>query len=960
MADGGPQGGLGASVSIAAAVVVVVALLLWSPWSTGSHAADPGETLAECIAEHAGEARSEEPAAEGESEEAGGEGEAPCGVRRPEPFEELRAASAALGQRIGADSPADAIASARLAQRQANGNHHGFPGTHGLWRPVGKGPLHADDPNYPETYGSGFGELAGRISDYAQNPKSGRIYAAVASGGVWESRDGGASWRSIGDGLPTQTVGSVEYSPARGGTLVAVTGDNAFGGNTYGGLGVYTSRNDGRTWKRSKGVPNGVQGFKAAVDPTNPKVVYAATGAGLYRSANAGRRVTNVDLPTGPCRGNTLHKRNCFFANIVTDVVVQAPDHYGNKGGAVLAAVGWRDGRRLNFNKVPESTGNGLYVSDNGRRGTFKGINEGPSGFTPQGRIGRVEMGVASGPQQNHDFVYAIVQDASLFNRGTIGGLDVPDASGLPADPTATPTYLNGIYVSKDFGRNWRRMADYKQILLPTSGSTLAQLSPLGFGPGIQSWYNEWIEPDPTRQVRGVPTRLVFGLEEIYTNRLPAPQNGRSDFKVIGPYNATGGPCLLVLATPACAAASDSNPNRFTTHPDQHAGMFVPDGSGVRLLAGNDGGNYVQRVGPNGELSREGFGKGANDGFHTLLPYGVAASRDGVVYAGLQDNGEMKITPDGRQVEVYGGDGVFTQVDPKNSDIAYEEVPEAGISVTTDGGKSWRSIDPFVDNASFYSPLVMDPRNPRHLMTGGQQIVETRSGPETTSPGDDPTDSSTDWKQVFDLGTSRRGIANQVSAIAMRRRVAYAGYCGGCDPVRDKTKFFSGLATNVPRRAKGKDGAKSKPKWHFVKAKGLPQRFISSIAIDPRRKRTIYVTLGASSLRPYAPPKSLGPSGESARGGHVYKSTNGGRSFKDISGNLKRTPALWAMVHRHQLAIATTVGVFASRGTNGGRYRLLGKGLPTAPVFSLAPVPGKKRQILAASLGRGIYRYRFR
>jgi hypothetical protein len=945
--------GLGA---FAALVAAAAALLLWSPWAGESAPSGPEDALAECIAEHAGQPAEAEAEVAAESES--GEEEAPCGVKRPEPFEELRAASAALGQRVGADSPADALASARLAQRGAKGGHH-IRGTRGRWRPVGKGPLHADDPNYPETYGSGFGELAGRVSDYARDPGSGRIYAAVASGGVWESRDGGSSWRSIGDRLPTQTVGSVEFSPAAGGTLIAVTGDNAFGGNTYGGLGVYTSRDDGRTWRRSKGVPNGVQGFKAAVDPTRPRVVYAATGAGLFRSTDGGRRFANVDLPTGACRGDTLRKPNCFFANVVTDVVVQAPDRFGNEGGAVLAAVGWRDGPRKNFNGVPEAPGNGLYVSADGRPGSFKGIDEGAAGFAPQAKVGRVELGVASGPQQNHDYVYAIVQDAELFNKGTIGGLDVPDASGLPVDPTATPTYLNGIYVSDDFGRSWKVMADSAQILLPTSGSTLAQLSPLGFGPGIQSWYNEWIEPDPTRQLGGVPTRLVFGLEEIYANRLPTPQNGRSDFEVIGPYNATGGPCLLVLATPACAAASDVNPNRFTTHPDQHAGMFVPEADGgVRLLAGNDGGNYVQRVGANGSLSRAGFGKGANDGFHTLLPYGVAAARDGVVYAGLQDNGEMKITPDGRQVEVYGGDGVFTQVDPGNSDIAYEEVPEAGISVTTDGGVSWRSIDPFVDNASFYAPLVMDPRDPRHLMTGGQQLVETRSGPETTSPGDDPTDDSKDWKEVFDLGESREGVANQASAIAMRGNVAYAGYCGGCDPVRDKTRFFSGLATNVA--AKAKKGSSPAPQWHLVAAKGLPQRFISSIAIDPRRKRTIYVTLGASSLRPYAPPNSLGPSGEASRGGHVYKSTNGGRSFKDISGNLRRTPALWALVHRGQLVVATTVGVFAAKGTGGGRYQLLGRGLPTAPVFSMAPVPGKSRQIVAASLGRGVYRYKFR
>lgn len=879
-----------------------------------------------------------------------------CALRKhPESFVELAAIHDGLASRVAADSPADLAAAVRI--REALGSPAAtrrVPGTRGRWRPVGKGPLHADDPDYPSSYGAGFAELEGRISDYAYDRKRKRLYAAVASGGVWVSRDLGEHWRSIGNRLPTQTVGSIAYSRARGGTLIAVTGDNAFGGNTYGGLGVFRSTNGGRKWKRSRGVPRGAMGFKAAVDPTNQRVIYAATGAGLFRSRNAGRSFRNVNLPTGKCAGNTFRKPNCFFANVVTDVVVQAPDDFGNKGDTVLAAVGWRTGARENFAGKPEAPGNGLYRSQTGKRGSFEGLDEDSIGFTPQERVGRVEMGATTGPDQDHGYVYAIVQDAVLFNSGTIGGLDVSDAD--PAGVSATPTYLNGIYVSADFGESWTQMVDSNTILLPTSGSTLAQLTPLGFGPGIQSWYNEWIEPDPTRQIGGVPTRVVFGLEEIFQNTLPVPQTGPGPIKTIGPYNANGGPCLLVLASEICSDIQQATPDKLTTHPDQHAGEFVPDGEGgVTLIAGNDGGNYAQHVDADGDFGSLAWGKGDNRGFHTLLPYGVTASDDGVVYAGLQDNGQMRIGPDGYQVMVYGGDGVFTVAHPRNSDIVYEETPEAAISVSTDGGVTWRDIDPFVDNASFYSPIVMDPRNPDHLLTGGRQIVETTSGPETTTP--DVIVLETDWKTVFNLGESKHGIENQVSAIGVRGPNVYAAYCGGCDPVRDNVKFFAGLATNVGGKQKPEPGTEHG--WHKVKARGLPQRFISGVTIDPRRARTVYVTLGASTLRPYAPPRAGGPTGESRRGGHIYKSTNGGRSFRDISGNLAKVPALWSMVRRRQLIVATSNGVYASRGLNGGRFALLGRNLPPAPVFSLSPMPGKPRQLLAASLGRGVYRYTF-
>lgn len=890
----------------------------------------------------------------------GGEEEGSCGISvHPETYGDLSVAARGLSVRLGADTPGDY--SKGVAIRNTAAKAHGVQGTHGHWHPVGKGPLVANDPAYPGVFGEGFGELAGRISDYAYDAKHKRLYAAVASGGVWMSNDTGAHWRSIGDRLPTQTVGSIAYSPAHHGTLIAVTGDNAFGGNTYGGLGVFRSTDSGKHWRRAKGVPAGAQGFKAAVDPGRPSVVYAATGAGLFRSKNDGRSFKDVSLPIGGrCQGKTFKKPNCFFANIVTDVVVQSKDSFGNKDGQVLAVVGWRAGNRPNFSGKPESPSNGLYLSKRGKPGSFKRLDVDSNGFAPQSHVGRVELGAATGPDQNHGYVYALVQDAALFNSGKLEGLDVPsgDPIGIGIDPTATPTYLNGVYVSADFGKTWTQMEGRQQFLLPTSGSTLAQLLPLGFGPGIQSWYDQWIKPDPTRQTgNGVPTHVVLGLEELYQNRLPIAQNGLTDFQTIGAYNANGGPCLLVLASELCSDVQQQTPDKTTTHPDQHAGIFVPDGSGgVTLVAGNDGGNYTQHVGQNGTISQNSWGAGRQAGFHTLLPYGVSEARDGVVYAGLQDNGEMRIAKSGTQNETFGGDGVFTQVNPKDSDVVWEETPDAGVSLSTDGGVTWTDVNPLVNNASFYAPLVMDPKNPDHVLTGGKEIVETTVGTATTSPSTPAAD--TDWKTVMNLGKSKRGVDNQVSAIGVRGRNVYAGYCGGCDVLVSGKKFFSGIATNVGGKKAPKPGTHQG--WHKVKAKGLPKRFISNITIDPHSKKTIYVTLGASDLRPYAGPRAAGRgTGIATRGGHIYKSTNGGKSFHDISGNLRKLPALWSVVRKGQLIVATTNGVYASRRVNGGRYALLGKTLPPAPVFSMQLVPGKPRQLVVASLGRGVYRYTF-
>jgi hypothetical protein len=168
-----------------------------------------------------------------------------------------------------------------------------------------------------------------------------------------------------------------------------------------------------------------------------------------------------------------------------------------------------------------------------------------PAGFATQPRIGRIQLGAAIGDSQDHNYIFANVQDAVLIAGGGVTGIDIdvgvdepthptdPACNTLPpgTDPTglaattcslaqlvsARATYFNGIYVSPDFGSTWVRLLGTGDMMAiaPASGSTLGVLQALGFGPGIQSWYNNWIKPDPTQGV-GAPARFEFGLEEVW------------------------------------------------------------------------------------------------------------------------------------------------------------------------------------------------------------------------------------------------------------------------------------------------------------------------------------------------------------------------------------------------------------------------------------------------------------
>ena len=1052
----------------------------------------------------------------GEADREGGGVRGCLNRKHPESFSDLMAANQHQAARVTAPAGSvrtGAYASAIRQRDRIDAAGSTLPGSGGTWTPAGKGPLIADDSNFAEVNGEGLADLAGRTNDFAYDAAGNRLYAAVGEGGVWESGDMGKTWRSIGDGLPVQAIGSLGYSSAQGGTVIAVTGDDVFGGGgTFAGLGVWRTTDDGAHWTQATGVPSGVNGYKIAVDPANANVVYAATGAGLFRSTDDGATFTNVNLPVGSsasgvdCTGALPTKVGCYLANQVTDVVVQQPGGTGTAGHKVVAAVGWRAGDKTNtavgIGTYKESPGNGLYSSTDGT--TFTHVTDGA--FSPD-VVGRIELGKATGPDQDHNFLYAIVQDPTAFQGGgEAHGIDAPGAGGV-AD-----TYLSGIYVSSDFGTTWTRLEGATALTSdPNNDSQLTGTACSGqqYCPGVQAWYNDWIAPDPTQaDSAGAPTRVVFGLEELFENR-PVPQGGPVDgsvantarFHAIGPYFA-GSTCLFLSAgLPYCPTSNTSN-GQTTTHPDQHGGLFVPGASGsVTLVAGNDGGVYTQTAAAGADFSNAGWGRGANQGFHTLLPYDAQVAKDGTIWAGLQDNGELKITPEGKQFMTFGGDGGFDMVVPDHSDVAYEGLDGGSINLTTDGGKNWNDVTPPSDNYQFTNPFVMDPANPAHVMTAGTKVWEASDGPTTPGSGQTPT-----WASVFDLGTGPApdNPPNQMSAIDVRGTpagqplpsgphtpdfsysggggtfpggsdptgtgnfipgtyedhpftitpdegdatanitvswadgnndwdlylykkdgsgnlqqvgssaqgspttsenvtlsnpepgdyvirvanfaasgtfdaraafaqraggaqavtdAAYVGFCGYCEPLNHRP-FQNGIATNVggdkPPKAGTGDG------WHIAKANGLPNRYITSVQVDPSDPRTVYVTLAGYSRR-WLPVGAIGEGTPNVGTGHVFKSTDAGQSFTDVSGNLPDVPADWTVVRNGQLVVGTDIGAFISAPSvsdAGQKYEVLGSGLPTAPVFTMElkpkSTPDEPDKLVVATQGRGVYTYEFK
>jgi photosystem II stability/assembly factor-like uncharacterized protein len=892
------------------------------------------------------------------------------------------------------------------------------------WALQGKGPLDAGQPYdavgnpFPQTIADlGLRNLTGRITDIAYDPapawKGMRIFASGAEGGVWESRDGGNTWRSIGDRLITQSVGAIAFVPGGttggdDGTLVVGTGDNAQGRYNYNGHGIFYSHDDGASWVApTTQVTDPSQNFRIRVSPVDPHRIYAATSRGLWMGVFTpgfgSLSFHDLNLPVNCTVTQPATAYPCFLAANVTDVEVKRQT--GGEGGppadVVVANVGSRFGSRPYLTPDGGSvTGNkqtpqaGIYRSTNCTAVTcsftyIPGTGTLGNGYPTSDGAGRVSLAAAKGDHQNWSDLYAVVQDPRKENF-CFDDFDLPTVCRqapptpiLPVPNANLSTVLDGMYLSTDFGLTWIKVMDWSELNLPGTGSAIGGATgqfPVGYGPGIQSSYNNWVLVDPTQNdVLGNPTRVLFGLEEIWEQNPAFAVKGQLTnvaitptwvqalsttkavpWQVIGRYwNACGpftfGTGINCNGVPAIGGT--------TTHPDQHASLFIPDGTGgVKLFAGNDGGMFQQAVPAGGAFSNDSWGNGISGNLNVLQPYNAEISKDGTIVAGLQDNGEMKIDPKtGKMDEIYGGDGLMSGIDPNNSKNIMECYVHLICNVTSDGGINWSRIDPKVTNPRFDAPLQMDPKNADHYIGGGREVVEWVDGYHSST-----------WTKVYDLGTVNHpgdatsvppdtqnpGVGpnsdNSATAVDFNGPSAYVGFCGLCDVELEGLPFKNGIATNVGGSAAAKilsgDG------WHIAHANGLPNRYITSVRMDPNNLNTIYVTLGGYQ-RVWVEPGRFGEAVD-PRGGHVFKSTDRGENFTDVSGNLPNTPALWSVLHNGQLVVATDIGVFISSDSSGGGYATLGT-LPATPVDTLRISPGNPDLMIAALWGRGVWAYCF-
>ncbi len=345
-------------------------------------------------------------------------------------------------------------------------------------------------------------------------------------------------------------------------------------------------------------------------------------------------------------------------------------------------------------------------------------------------------------------------------------------------------------------------------------------------------------------------------------------------------------------------------------HVDHHGLDFTPGSTAI--WEGNDGGMYRST---NGGTIWTHFANMPVTQFYIIevdeqIPYRR--------YGGTQDNGTNRTrtgAPDDWE-NLFWGDGFHCLVDPTNNNYIYVESQWGNLQRSTNGGSSFSWIGGDLSGRKNWSmPVVMDPSNPQTLYAGTHRLYRT------TNRGSSWTAISGDLTDGPGSGNVTYGTITTIAVASTDGDVLLAGTDDGNVHV---TTNGGGVWTRVDAT--------------------LPERWITRVVVDPLDDAVNYVTISGFRWDDPLP--------------HVFRSTNHGASWTDISSNLPEAPVNDLVVDPQDtdvLYVGTDFGAY--RTTNGGAsWASLGLGLPNVVVNDLELHNGT-RTLTAGTYGRSLWTY---
>ncbi len=382
-------------------------------------------------------------------------------------------------------------------------------------------------------------------------------------------------------------------------------------------------------------------------------------------------------------------------------------------------------------------------------------------------------------------------------------------------------------------------------------------------------------------------------------------------------------------------------------HSDNHAMAFRSDDPDY-LLMGSDGGIY------------ETYDHGDNWRYIPNLPltqyYKVAVDNEKPfynMYGGTQDNGTHEgpsrtdLNEGIRNADwkhILFADGHDTATEPGNPDIVYGETQQGGLHRIDRKSGEVVFIQPQAregedfERFNWDAPILISPHSPTRLYFASQRVWRSDDRGDSWTPiSEDLTKNQEritlpimgkqqSWDNAWDVGAmSNYNTITSLGESPLAEGLLYAGTDDGIIQVSE-------------------NGGESWTRINVGDIKGIPETaFVNDIRADLYDANTVYAALDNHKYGDFTP--------------YLIKSTNRGKSWTSISGNLPEKHLVWRMVQDHVdkdlLFAATEFGVFFT--VNGGNEWVELKGGAPTISFRDITIQREHNDLVAASFGRGFF-----
>ena len=292
--------------------------------------------------------------------------------------------------------------------------------------------------------------------------------------------------------------------------------------------------------------------------------------------------------------------------------------------------------------------------------------------------------------------------------------------------------------------------------------------------------------------------------------------------------------------------------------------------------------------------------------------------------------------------KTIGGDGHDTAIDPEDPNIIYAESQQGNLARYDRQTGESISIQPKPAKGqesfrfNWDSPILISPHDHKRLYFASQYLHRS----------DDRGDS---WKTVspvlsrdknrYELPTMGR-VPSIDAAYDLYAMSQYSNITSIAESPIVEGLLYVGTDDGLIQISE--DGGKN---WRKVdRIFDVPENFfVNDIKADLHDADTVYACVDDHKTGDYKP--------------YVIKSTDRGRSWELMTGNLPEKHICWRIVQDHERAdlffLATEFGIFCSLDAGEKWFKLRG-GLPTIPFRDLE-IQKRENDLVAASFGRSFY-----